>query len=64
MTEIPHIRRIRRKPELGPPGQAITLIPVTIIINKEIPKEKFVILTLLGLIDFSESRSTQRVSFF
>jgi hypothetical protein len=31
------------------------------ISNKETQKEKFIILTLLGLIDFLESRSTQQV---
>jgi hypothetical protein len=46
-----------------PPVQVITRTPAIRIINEEITKEKFVILTLCGtVIDFSESRSTQRVS--
>jgi hypothetical protein len=58
---FPHTRRIRRTPEFGPPVQAIMLIPTTRIVKRESPKYKFVILALLGLINISESRNTQRV---
>jgi hypothetical protein len=44
-----------------PPVQDITLIPTTRIVERESPKGKFIILALLGLIDFSENRSTQRI---